>query len=175
MSARIGDWMQTHTGRRYYPGDPRPDDVVIEDIAHALSHLCRFGGHCNRFYSVAEHSVLVSMAVPREHALQGLLHDATEAYCVDIPRPLKRQLSNYAEIEHRNWLAVAERFCLPVEMHASVHAADNDVLLAERDALFDREAAPWSVPGTPAQVGVVGWSPWKARDLFLQRYQELTT
>ena len=174
MTDRIGNWMQTYSGRRYYPGDPRPDDVVIEDIAHALSMLCRFGGHCSRFYSVAEHSVLVSMVVPREHALQGLLHDATEAYCVDVPRPLKRQLSNYAEIEQRNRLAVAARFGLAVDLPECVHVADNDVLLAERDALFDRAAGTWSIPGTPAQVGIVGWAPPMACSLFMQRYRELT-
>ena len=52
---RIGDWMQTYSGKRYYPVDPRIEDVDINDIAHALSHLCRYGGHCSRFYSVAEH------------------------------------------------------------------------------------------------------------------------
>lgn len=171
-ATRIGDWMQTFTGVAYYPGDPRPEDIHILDIAHALSLLCRFGGHCNRFYSVAEHSILVSQVVPPEHALQGLLHDATEAYCMDIPRPLKKQLSNYTEIEQLNWLAVAERFGLNPEIHTSVHEADNNVLLAEKLQLFDVDVK-WSVPGTAADVVVIGMDPLTARYSFIQRYFEL--
>ena len=171
---RIGDWMQTYSGKRYYPVDPRIEDVDINDIAHALSHLCRYGGHCSRFYSVAEHSVLVSQVVPTEYALQGLLHDATEAYCVDIPRPLKRFLSNYAEIEHRNWLVISKYFGLPEEMHSSVHEADNNVLLTERNELLNHKAGMWNVPGTPANVDVIGWAPEVARLFFLRRFFELT-
>ena len=57
---RRGDWMQTHSGLRFYPLDPRPEDIRIEDIAHALPMICRFNGHCSRFYSVAEHSLNVA-------------------------------------------------------------------------------------------------------------------
>jgi hypothetical protein len=67
--AERGDWIQTATGRPFWPIDPRPEDIDIEDIAHALSMLCRFGGHCLRFYSVAEHSVLLSQYVAPEHKL----------------------------------------------------------------------------------------------------------
>ena len=69
VSARKGDWMQTYTGRQFWPIDPRANEVHIEDIAHALSMMCRYNGHCRTFYSVAEHSVLVSQHVPPEHAL----------------------------------------------------------------------------------------------------------
>jgi hypothetical protein len=87
---RRGDWMQTFTGRAFYPLDPRPEDIDPVDIAHALSLICRYGGHSSRFYSVAEHCVLMSHAVAPEHALWALLHDATEAYLGDMIRPLKR-------------------------------------------------------------------------------------
>lgn len=171
---RIGDWMQTFTGLCYYPADPRVEDINIVDIAHALSNLCRFGGHCNTFYSVAEHSILVSLCVPPEHALQALLHDATEAYCVDVPRPLKRQLTNYAEIEHRNWLCIAEKFGVPVKLHKSVHQADNDVLLAEKAVLLGSGTAQWSVPGTPADVHIRALRPARACDWFIDRFNDLT-
>lgn len=64
---RHGDWMQTYSGRKFWPVDPRPEEVFIEDIAHALSMICRFGGHSLVFYSVAQHSVLVARNLKREH------------------------------------------------------------------------------------------------------------
>lgn len=105
-----GDWIQTYSGRAFYPLAPYPQDVCIEDIAHALSQLCRFGGHCRRFYSVAEHSVLLSRVVVPEFQLWALLHDASEAYLVDVPRPIKKQLPAYVEAERRVMAAICARF-----------------------------------------------------------------
>jgi hypothetical protein len=175
---RKGDWIQTYTGRSYWPADPRPEDVSIADIAHSLSNLCRYGGHCSRFYSVAEHSVLVSQLVPPEHALHGLLHDATEAYCADVPRPLKRMLANYAELELVNWHAIASAFRLDAALPQSVKDADNAILATEMDALMEHPlAADWSsVPGgmpRAANVTIQGWPPAVAERLFLDRFFEL--
>ena len=78
MSER-GNWMQTFTGGRFYPSDPRYEDIHIEDIAHGLSMTCRFGGQCDHFYSVAEHSWHVAMLCPQRDRLAGLMHDASEA------------------------------------------------------------------------------------------------
>lgn len=173
MSARLGDWMQTRSGLQYWPLDPRVEDVKLTDIAHALSNLCRYNGHCNGFYSVAEHSVLVSQVVPPEHALCGLLHDATEAYCADVPRPLKRNLVGYADIEHKNWLVVAAKFGLPVDMPESVHIADNAVLLAEKQQIVKQTPHLWSVPGTAANVQIKCLSPNESYSLFIDRFMEL--
>ena len=101
---RKGDFVETFTGRQFWPLDPRPEDVCIEDIAHSLSMQCRFNGHCSRFYSVAEHSIIVAkelgiMGYGSHMRLYGLLHDAAEAYCCDIPRPLKSLLVGYKEME----------------------------------------------------------------------------
>ena len=82
-------WVQTVTGKAFYPLKPDPSLISIEDIAWALSMQCRFAGHVLHFYSVAEHCVYISNSVPMEDALWGLLHDATEAYLTDVPRPLK--------------------------------------------------------------------------------------
>src|SRR5690242_11754504 len=87
---RRGDWMQTYTGRRFWPLDPRVDDIDIGDIAHHLSLVCRFAGACREFYSVAQHCVGVSYVCDPKDALWGLLHDAAEAYVGDMVRPLKR-------------------------------------------------------------------------------------
>ena len=92
---RKGDWMQTHSGIQFWPLDPRPEDILIEDIAHALSNQCRFAGHCCFHYSVAQHSVLVSENVPAQDAMWGLLHDAGEAYLVDLPRLRSSTIPNW--------------------------------------------------------------------------------
>lgn len=175
MSGRVGDWMQTHSGGRFYPVDPRPEDIVPEDIAHALSLLCRYGGHVDRFYSVAEHCVLMSRAVAPENALAALLHDATEAYVVDVPRPLKRYLEGYGVIEGGVWIAIAERFGVPVTLPDEVVEADSRILLTERDALMPR-AGRWYQDDhyAPLPVDVAGWMPDVAEGFYLRRLAELT-
>lgn len=166
-------WMQTRYGRKFYPFAPEPEHVFIDDIAAALSKLCRYGGHTTKFYSVAEHSVLVSQVVPREHALAALMHDASEAYCVDLPRPIKRNLHLYDVIEDGIWWAVAKRFSLPAVMAECVKVADDAVLLTEREHVMVPTGEPWSVPGTPADVLVRGLWPEQAERLFLDRFNEL--
>lgn len=170
-----GDWMQTFGGGRFYPLDPRPDEIDPGDISHALSLLCRYGGHVDRFYSVAEHCVLMSQAVPPEHALVALLHDATEAFVVDVPRPLKRQLPDYQAIEASVWLAICLRFNLANELPAEVKDADNRILLTERAALMSR-AGVWAVDGLePLPVVIRGWSPGVAEMHYSERLVELTS
>jgi len=90
-------WIATYTGGRFYPLDPRPEDVCIADIAHSLSQICRFNGQTLQFYSVAQHSVLVSKLLGQGgpspiHEFMGLKHDAAEAYLCDLVRPIKREL-----------------------------------------------------------------------------------
>lgn len=174
VDGRRGNWMQTYRGSQFWPLDMRPEDIFIEDIAHSLSMICRFGGHCERFYSVAEHSVLVSQVVPPELALLGLMHDATEAYVGDVIRPLKPALTGYAAIEHNVWLAVCARFRLPGSMPDEIKAADNAVLLTEQIALMKDAPAPWCVGGEPADVNVIGLPPEDAEEWFLERFVELS-
>lgn len=171
---RAGDWIQMNSGIAFWPLDPRADEVRIEDIAHSLSLLCRFGGHCSRFYSVAEHSVFVAQMVSPEAALWGLLHDATEAYVFDMPRPLKRMLPGYAMIERRVHLAIAEHFGLPPEIPAEVKAADEAMLLAEAQQLMRVPPMPWEERGEPAPVALRCWSPERARAEFVIAFEKLT-
>ncbi len=101
VTGRLGDWIQTASGGSFFPLDPRPEEVDIDDIATALSRMNRYNGHFSDkfdFYSVAEHSILLAQYVQERtgsatHAMWALLHDAAEAYTSDVPRPLKRQIA----------------------------------------------------------------------------------
>lgn len=171
-------WLQTFTGRRFYPLSPDPEDVCLDDIAHALGMLCRFGGHTSRFYSVAEHCYLLSYAVAPENALHALLHDATEAYVQDIVRPLKVQLPDYRTIENRVWSAISHHFDIQWMIADEVRDADTRILLNERDAFFVDGGHRWEVDSLqpltfPDGIEPRGVSPIGASDLFLRRFQEL--
>lgn len=170
-----GDWMQTYTGRVFWPLEPRPEDVDIIDIAHALSNLCRYGGHSQVFYSVAHHSVLVSQIVPREDALWGLMHDAAEAYVIDLIRPIKHSAGAawYREVEARVMAAVCERFGLPKEQPPSVDEADLVMLATERRDLMAPPPRPWRRDGTPLAERIHPWTPQRAEMEFLSRAAEL--
>ncbi len=172
---RNGAWIQTFTGKQFWPMDPRADEVDIQDIAHALSMLCRFNGHCNRFYSVAEHAVHVSRVVAEGHALWGLLHDGAEAYLSDIPQPVKRELAMFHEFEERLLAVIAERFALPVGLSPEVKVADMRLLATEKAALMGAEPAPWDGLPDPLDPGLIqGWGPDQAEREFLDRFNELT-
>lgn len=173
VAARSGGWIQTYTGRAFYPMDARPEDIDPADIAHALSMLCRYGGHTRKFYSVAEHCVLMSRAVAPEHALWALLHDATEAYLIDLPSPIKRTLPDYAEAEGKLMLAIAERFGLdPVEPH-EVKQADRSILADEcLELMHHVPESLWFVE--TLRVQIIGWTPPVAEAIYLARLEELT-
>lgn len=169
-----GNWMQTFTGRQFYPMDPRPEDVDVVDIAHALSMQCRYNGHVREFMSVAEHCVLVSRLVPAEHALWGLLHDATEAYVGDMVRPLKLHMPEYRAVEDRVMLAIAQKFGIDPEMPTGVKSADTRILLDERAALLGEPAGEWQIDGEPFGVEIPAWDPAAAEQEYLLRFAELT-
>lgn len=172
-----GSWMHTFTGRRFYPLDPRPEDVDPVDIAHALSLICRYGGHTTRFYSVAEHCVLLSHAVAPVHALWALLHDATEAYVGDMVRPLKHHMPDYCAAEDRVMVAIADRFGLASAlMPHEVKDADNRILLDERAAVLCPTEEVWAVDHLePLGVQVHGMSPEWAEIAYAERLKELTS
>ncbi|MEM9221073.1 MAG: metal-dependent phosphohydrolase [Pseudomonadota bacterium] len=128
-----GPWIQTHTGVAFHILDPQPEDIAIEDIAHALSNTCRFVGHTNKFYSVAQHSVIISDHLPQHLKLAGLLHDASEAYLNDFARPFKKLLIQYSGLEA--WLmgAIANKFGFEYPFDPLVKQADTAILHDERD------------------------------------------
>lgn len=167
---RTGDWIQTYTGRQFWPLDPRADEIFVEDIAHALSMQCRFAGHCLKFYSVAEHSVLVSRNVAPELALWALLHDAAEAYLVDLPRPVKRSMPDYRGAEDRVMAAICYRFGLPQDMPAAVKTADNRILADEAEQNMARPPVAWEDNGARLGVRLQFWTPQEAEGAFLRAY-----
>lgn len=174
---RIGDWIQTYpTCTAFWPIDPRPEEVHIEDIAHHLGNICRYTGGTSRFYSVAEHSVYVSQAVPPEHALWGLLHDASEAYLTDIARPVKKYLTDYAPIEHRIMEVIAKKFDLPWPEPPEVKEIDNRILMDEKAALKPgHPPRPWdNIKGGALGIAIQGVEPWYATMMFKKRFTELT-
>jgi hypothetical protein len=171
--ARVGDWIQTFTGKQFWPLDPRPDEICIEDIAHALSMQCRYSGHSKKFYSVCEHSVHVSFTCDPADAFWGLLHDASEAYIVDIPRPIKPYLTNYEKLEALVMAAVCEKFDLPKEMPASVKTADFGMLTSEMEQLMAPPAADWHIDLNAPRVRLFCWDPDTARRMFLHRFNQL--
>jgi hypothetical protein len=171
---RPGDFMQTYSGRKFWPLDPKADEVHIEDIAHALSMQCRYGGHCERFYSVAEHSVLMARTFAnRDLALWALLHDAAEAYVADVPRPLKRFLPGYKEAENKVMAAICDRFGLPHEMPERVKYADECILADEiRQAMV--KMAWHEEHATPLGVTLQFWDPERACEEFLLEFCNLS-
>jgi len=170
----MSGWIQTYSGLAFWPMDPKPEHVRIEDIAHALSMKCRYSGHTRKFYSVAEHSVYVSRYVSDDSALWALLHDAGEAYLPDVPRPIKSAMTGFAKIEDRVMRAVCEKFGLPEEMPGDVHSADYAILHDEKAALMDPEAADWGLKGRGLGVTIEAWTPAEASRRFLKRFSQLT-
>lgn len=169
----VGGGMRSYTGKQIFPLDPRVEDFDIVDIAHALSNLCRFGGHTQKFYSVAEHSVGVSHKVKKSEALTALLHDASEAYLVDMPRPIKAYMPQYKQIEARLQEIISERYNLIYPFPESVHIADDRILVTEmRDLMIGIQ--PWEGMPKPYADQIVGLPPKKAEKLFLSRFTELS-
>lgn len=170
-----GGQLLTRSGRVVNPLALQPAQIDITDIAHALSHLCRFNGHCRVFYSVAEHSVRVSLALPPELAFWGLLHDATEAYLVDLPKALKssRGLGDlYKLAEERAAAAIAQRFALRLPMPALVKEIDLRLAASELRDLMPSAGPMKPLDCEPLPQIIAPWSAEEASTRFLARYQE---
>lgn len=171
-----GPTIRLHSGRYFDFTDPEHSEFDILDIAHSLSKLCRFTGHCDRFYSVAQHSVHVSGLVPPEDALAGLLHDASEAFLGDVAKPLKMILPDYQALEKRVEAAVLGRFGLPPELPASVKHADLVMLRTEQRDLMHAGSEVWAATDSvdPLSETLDPWPARKAADMFLWLFGALT-
>ena len=168
-------WIQTYSGIRFTPTKPNIDSIVIQDIAHALSLQCRFSGHCNFFYSVAQHSVLVSYECDPGEELWGLLHDASEAYLVDVPKPLKvsGKFDAYLDFEKNMMNIICDKFGLNRDEPLSVKKADYKLLCTEaRDLLLEPRKDGFDLSQSLPYT-IVPLSPKDAEQEFLKRFFEL--
>jgi len=130
------DCIRTFTGIYVNVFEPTPEMICIEDIAHALSNQCRFSGHLPTFYSVAQHCTLMSSGMQEVHQLGALLHDASEAYLLDIPSPIKKRLSNYKEIEDNLMGLIAQKFGFEYPLHNRIKQTDTFMLEWEWSTLM---------------------------------------
>lgn len=175
VKASPDHWVQTFTGRAVHLPDIAHAEIDIVDIAWHLSHLCRYTGATKYFYSVAEHCVHVSKAVPTRYALDGLLHDAPEYILGDLARPVKALISGYRELEDKIFLQIALKFGLNYPIPYEVKEADNAILANERLALMQEPPKPWQDTGGPLiGIEIKGWDSFTAYENFMKRYKQLT-
>lgn len=197
ISKKLKPLIETFSGIMFNVLHPNPDEISIIDLAHALGNQCRYGGHCRKFYSVAEHCVLVSRLVAAELGpintrelelivLMALLHDASEAYLVDIPTPVKNFLSNYRAIEGPLMDAIIRKFYLPFEfdkLPEAIHYADILALKLETEKLIHSKGKNWQMlkafdegdedMNWVHRFKVKALRPTQAKRYFLMRFYEL--
>ena len=171
-------WIRTHSGRKIDIFNPNPNDIVIEDIAHSLSRLCRFNGHVKvPHYSVAQHCVIVSYLVNPEYALEAEMHDAAESITGDCITPIKKVLKQFYDIEASNEAAIRCRFALrnSIRCQKAVKRADQIALITEARDLLKHGDSLWTFTHNlkPHPEKIVALSQKKAEKLFLDRFYQL--
>jgi len=173
--------IRTFTGKHFDVLNPDPDLIDIKDIAHALSCQGRFSGHTREFYSVAQHSCLTATVIShvlnrKDLALTALLHDATEAYLIDLPRPIKHSTAlgeMYSAIEDPLWVAIARKFGLPEEMPPEVKLADNICLKTEMRDLMGGTYGTYAPEVEPLNWAILPWEPIAAETTFIFKFHHL--
>lgn len=175
------NWIGLLSGARMDYDNPEESDVTLDDLASALSNICRFSGHLPCFYSVAQHLVNTSRIVPVEFAFDALMHDTAEAFTNDLPTPLKWSLPIFKELEVKIESAMSRRFGFNYPYVPEVKLADTQMLLLEKKyvKLDDREwpnypdLAPEVERELLSKVDLKPWQPVRAKREFLERYGQL--
>jgi hypothetical protein len=170
----VGPTIMLHSGAWFDFLAPSESAFTIEDIAHGLANICRYSGQCRVFYSVAEHSLLVS-EVAEGFEFEALLHDAAEAFLGDITRPLKQMLPEFKRIENEVENAILQRFGVPAPLPLEVKQADLRVLAAEQRQIMPRGTDGWvrDQQIVPADIVVRHLTPSEAKRIFLARFEAL--
>lgn len=195
MSSWDKEWAMCFSGRRVFPFELKPSDILIDDIAHALAMQVRYNGHVSRLYTVGEHCIRICDALFRDTgdaklALTGLLHDAGEAYTGDFTRPVKNSMREVGEVlkaaEDRNELVIFDAFHLldeqTTQRMAKVKDYDRRIIVDEKAALFGPDK-PWDWDLVPLDVPIIGysrkqgmgmynWDPERVAEEYLIRYHE---
>ena len=174
------DFITTYTGVHFFPTRPDPDGVRIVDVAHALSLLCRGNGHVKTFFSVGQHCLhcareALARNCSRRVALACLLHDASEAYLSDVPRPFKQHLPQYRALEDRLLAAIYQKYLggpLTQEEQRQVKQIDDDMLRGElREMIVSTRELP---PILLASVPDFAEHPhWETEEAFLKEANDL--
>lgn len=176
---QVNQGLELMDGSMFSYADPDVSNVTVQMLAHVLSQINRFAGHTSSPYSVAQHCVNVSLIVEKGHELDALLHDTAEAFINDFPTPLKFMLPNLKEIEVRIETRLAEKFGTTFPLSPEVKLADTQMLGIEK-AILKPSASEWAILDGVKYNHLYGLTqmqsmePWQARDLFLDRYLELT-
>jgi len=182
-------WIQTYKSNIFDLFEMNYESIDIEDIAHALSLTCRYGGHCNSFYSVAEHSVRMSEQVPEKDAFWALMHDAAEAYLGDIPAPFKLYfrierwdsiVKDFAEktvsfeaVENMLLEKIADLYGLQMPIPKSVKIADRRMAMTEKRDLLKKGNREWNFQAEPYKFKIRPWTPQTSEIMFMKKFKEL--
>ena len=179
----MSNWIQTFSGKKLDPLNPQPQSLDIESIVHALTNVCRWGGHCKIHWSVAQHSILVSDILrhqghSEEIQFWGLMHDAAEAYLGDVCRPVKKRIG-FEKYESPLLKVILRHVAnLSGEIPEVVHQADNIALVSEANLLFDAPVDKWTEkyhiepwPLLDMRFGPEGWKHFKKEDGVLAAWR----
>lgn len=183
MRPTADTYISTYTGVKFNFLDPDVEDINLTDIAHSLAMQCRYNGHCEEFYSVAEHCVhiagwILDKTKNKRLAFEGLMHDASEAYVCDVPRPIKPFLDpNYQTLETGVERAIARKWNLTLPWNEFVKEADSRICRDEYAALFESRLGPcdWTLPyDEPLGIQLGCWDPVMAERQFRKTFYYLT-
>jgi len=176
----MNNFMLTRSGKKFFPFAPRLDDIEINDIIHALSNICRFAGHTSKFYSVAQHSVIVAQTIELSggtpiEVIAGLLHDAPEAYLIDLPTPIKEELPVYRSAEALWWDLICKQWGIPKSqvIEEKIKQADMRAFFTEARDLMGNPAEWRERTGyNPLSMTIVPMPPEEAAHMFLAHYNK---
>jgi uncharacterized protein len=167
----VGPFLVTVSGRTIYFLDPDPNEIIIEDMAHALSRISRWGGHTHPFWSVAAHSLLVSQLLPGPLKLAGLLHDGHEYILGDVPTPLKELLREYGPIAAGLDSAIEKKFNIFLH-NPAIKIADTIALATERRDLRNNGEV-WPIAEGAAPFHLIPVSIEITQRAFLKEFHHL--
>lgn len=169
-------WIETYTGQRFHFENPPPEEIHLQDIAHSLAYQCRYNGHSQFFYSVAEHCVIMSdwlldEGYSHKVALTALLHDAAETYIGDLARPVKEKVPQFKAIEAKIDRAVAVKFKIIYPFPSIIKECDTRILVDERRQVMGKTKNEWGTDSfEPLGVSIRGLSPEQGKIAFLEQY-----